>query len=211
MRVLATALCILLSVPVHAQASPWRVTAGVEEPAPAGDDRAAEYFRRGSKAYELGNYAEAVKLFERSYELSDQADLLFNLGQAYARWYEVEPNIDHLRKSRKLYQNYIIRLDADERLSADARAEAEERIAEVERQIEAHEADENTPEPKPPGPKDKPVYKKGWFWGTIVGVVLVAGGVTAAVLLTRNKGDDFDPELGTLGIGRAPRPLGLRF
>src|SRR5262245_1514057 len=38
-----------------------------------------------------------------------------------------------------------------------------------------------------PQKADKPVYKKGWFWATMVGVaVVVAGGVTAAVLLTQN-------------------------
>jgi tetratricopeptide (TPR) repeat protein len=34
---------------------------------------------------------------------------------------------------------------------------------------------------------DKPVYKKWWFWTTLVGAVAVAGGVTAAVLLTQNS------------------------
>ena len=33
---------------------------------------------------------------------------------------------------------------------------------------------------------DKPVYKKGWFWGVVVGgAVVVAGAITLGVLLSR--------------------------
>ena len=34
--------------------------------------------------------------------------------------------------------------------------------------------------------RDKPVYKKGWFWGVVVGgVVVAAGAITLGVLLSR--------------------------
>jgi hypothetical protein len=45
-------------------------------------------------------------------------------------------------------------------------------------------------------PDHKPVYKRGWFWGVIGGLV-VAGAVTAAIVLTRKPG--FEPELGSIG------------
>jgi hypothetical protein len=40
------------------------------------------------------------------------------------------------------------------------------------------------------------VYRRGWFWGLIGGLV-VAGAVTAAIVLTRKPG--FEPELGSIG------------
>lgn len=57
------------------------------------------------------------------------------------------------------------------------------------------------------------MYRRGWFWAVVgVGVLAVAGGVTAGVLLGRR--DDGKPaELGTIGptSGQAPTGLGFRF
>ena len=35
--------------------------------------------------------------------------------------------------------------------------------------------------------QQKPVYKKWWFWTTMVGVLVIAGGVTGGVLATRGQ------------------------
>lgn len=207
MRLLIPSLALSLALPAPAVASPYVVRSATEEPSPQ-DREAAEAFRNGSKAYEMGNYEEAVQLFERSYELSASAALLFNLGQAYSRWYEIDPDIEHLRKARKLFENYITRLEAEGDLSTEVRAETEERIAEVEQQIDEHERAKQSERPTK---TDKPVYKKGWFWGTIVGVVVAAGAVTTAVLLTRDRDDGLDPELGTIQGSAGSRALGLRF
>jgi tetratricopeptide (TPR) repeat protein len=207
MRLLIPFVALSLALPPPAVASPYAVHSAMEEPSPQ-EQEAADAFRKGSKAYEMGNYAEAVRLFERSYELSANADLLFNLGQAYSRWYEIDPDVEHLRKARKLYQNYLTRVEAEGNLTDDVRAETEERIADVERRIDEHE---RARQRERPTTTDKPVYKKGWFWGTIAGVVVAAGAVTLAVLLTRDRDEGFDPELGTIHGARGPRPLGFRF
>ena len=98
------------------------------------------------------------------------------------------------------------------------RAEAESQISRLDEQIAELEAkrvvpppvvkpDEDPPPPPPPDqPTRKPVYKRGWFWGLIGGLV-VAGAVTAAVVLTRKAG--FEPELGSIGPNSGP--VGLRF
>lgn len=164
----------------------------------------AEY-RKGSDAYALGNYEEAVGHFERAFELSQEPALLFNLGQSYTRWYDISNDLEHLKKARRLYENYVLTIgatDLSEGQQADARADAQRRISEVDRRIAQHDDDGPRPSTtRTDGKPKKPVHKRAWFWVAIVGGLAVVGGVTAAVLLT-NKRPGFDPELGT--IGRAP-------
>jgi hypothetical protein len=178
----------------------------------------AEY-RAGSDAYALGNYEEAVLHFERAYELSQQPALLFNLGQSYTRWYDISNDVEHLKKARRLYENYVLNVGAtnlDEQGQADARADAQRRITEVDRLIAKHQ-DATTGPVGEDDKSNKPVHKKAWFWVAIIGGAAVIGGVAAAVVVTtRPKG--FEPELGIIGsspsAGRSPLEGGgltLRF
>ncbi len=220
----AVAVCLLGLTPV-AHASPFAVpTIDAGSPAAGGSDgptpelggeqdplvaEAKAEYRAGSDAYALGNYEAAVEHFERSYELAHEPALLFNLGQSYTRWYDISNDIEHLKKARRLYENYVLNIGAtelDEEQQAQVRADAQRRIAEVDRRIAQHE--EGT---SGSGKPKKPVYEKAWFWLAIVGGLAVVGGVTAAVVLTTRK-PGFEPELGT--IGRAPLDGGgltLRF
>jgi len=72
--------------------------------------QAAELYREGTKAYELGQYPKAAELFEAAWDLVPEPDLLYNLGQAHWRWFDIDPNIDHLRKARTFFQNYDKRM-----------------------------------------------------------------------------------------------------
>jgi tetratricopeptide (TPR) repeat protein len=184
-----------------------------EDDDPATAEAKAEY-RAGSDAYALSNYEEAVAHFERAYELSQQPALLFNLGQSYTRWYSISNDIEHLKKARRLYENYVLNVGAtnlDEQGQADARADAQRRIAEVDRMIAAHKDPSGNGEGPGPDKQDKPVHKKAWFWVAIIGgAALIGGGVAAAVLLTRPD-EGFVPELGTLGRGGLDNGLTLRF
>lgn len=204
----------LASLPPVAHASPFAVpmidaaaAPSGEEPEPADEDptiaEAKAEYRAGSDAYALGNYQEAVARFERAYELTHQPELLFNLGQSYTRWYDISNDLEHLKKARRLYENYVLNVgatDMDEEQQAQASADAQRRIAEVDRRIAQHE-DTTEPGPATDDKPKKPIHKKAWFWVTIVGGLAVIGGVTAAVVLTTRK-PSFEPELGT--IGRAP-------
>jgi tetratricopeptide (TPR) repeat protein len=179
-----------------------------EEELSEADREAQAEYRAGSDAYALGNYEEAVRHFERSYELSQQPALLFNLGQSYTRWYDISNDVEHLKKARRLYENYVLNVGAthlDEQGQADARADAQRRITEVDRLIAKHQDATTGPVGEDDKP-NKPVHKKAWFWVAIIGGAAVIGGVTAAVAVTtRPKG--FEPELGI--IGRSPSsPLG---
>jgi hypothetical protein len=174
----------------------------------------AEY-RAGSDAYALGNYEEAVRHFERAYELSQEPALLFNLGQSYTRWYDISNDIEHLKKARRLYENYVLNVGAthlDEQGQADARADAQRRITEVDRLISKHQDAASGPIGEDGETSKKPVHKKAWFWVAIIGGAAVIGGAVAAGVITSGKPDSWTPELGT--IGRSPLESGgltLRF
>jgi tetratricopeptide (TPR) repeat protein len=163
------------------------------------DGEAKAAYRAGSDAYALGNYEEAVQQFERAFQLSQAPALLFNLGQAYTRWYDISNDVEHLKKARRLYENYVLSIgatDLDEEQQAQAQADAQRRITEVDRRIAAHEEAASGGE-SDQSRQRKPVHKAPWFWLTIVGSLAVVGGVTAAIVITRRPG--FEPELGTIG------------
>jgi len=183
------------------------ISAATSPTQPLSDDPALEY-RRGEQAYALGNYEQAVRHFEHSYELSNFADLLYNLGMAYSQWHGLDGDVGHLRKAKRLFQNYTKRLAENPAMDQSQRDEAEAQIARLDEQIAEHEKrvaapppvvkPDPQPQPQPPldQPEKKPVYKRGWFWG-VIGVVVVAAAVTTAVVLTRKPG--FEPELGSIG------------
>lgn len=88
-------------------------------PAPESDPvderaAAAAAFLEGSKYYELGQYPRAIEKFERAWELSNEPLLLFNLGQANWKWFEVDPDVEHLRRARQSFENYDKRMKGSE-------------------------------------------------------------------------------------------------
>ena len=220
------------AAPVSADSAQGTGAEGEKATAPVAltSDPELEY-RLGTQAYALGKYELAIVHFERSYELSNHPYLLYNLGMAYAQWHGLSPDLGHLRKARRLFQNYIKALADDASLDQEQRDEAEAQIARIDEQIAETEAKqkaaappvEGPQEPKTTGPQqppvdqgpsdERPVYRRGWFWAVIgVGVLAVAGGVTAGVLLSRRDGGK-PAELGTIGptSGQAPTGLGFRF
>lgn len=120
---------------------PSEVTAEAPEPEPtpsAQTDRqqAAELFFEGTKYYELGQYPEAIDHFQRAWELAPEPQLLYNLGQAHWKWFDVDPDIDHLRRARTFFQNYDKRMRSLEGYSS---AEVDGFIRAISAQIEAEE------------------------------------------------------------------------
>ncbi|MBK8261695.1 MAG: hypothetical protein IPK80_10185 [Nannocystis sp.] len=214
-RVRGVLLLALVSAPWVAQdahASPWVVHLRSAVPTDEAMSEAQREYQLGTHAYALGNYDQAVLHFERSYELSDRPELLFNIGQSYAQWYTLSGDPAQLRKARKLFQNYIKFLDASEGDDAEARADAERRIAEIDAELAALAP---TPQPQvTPPPVDapppaeatkRPLHRRGWFWGVVVGgAIVIAAGITAGVLLSRDP--PFEPELGILGRSGSAGP-----
>ena len=180
--------------------------------AEARDDVAAakEHFRNGTKAFDLGHYAEAVKEYEAAYTAKDEPSLLFNIGQAY-RLGGDNPN------AVRSYKSYLRRVP-----NAPNRAAVETRIEELQKTIEQQQrAKEGPPEgtmvppvvheappptvtlsqtaPPPPAPEKPPIYKRGWFWGVMAGVVVVGVGVGLGVGLGTARAPSFNPTVKDVG------------
>lgn len=144
--------CLLLATggPAHA-AEPAAQATTAEAPSDAAAEAEAQrLFEEGSQAYNLGNFEAAIERFEAAYNLSHASALLYNIGQAYSKRYEVDPDPAFLRKARVLYLNFA---KINEAAGEDAR-DARDRVAAIDARLAELAAAE--PEPKPEGPAPGP-------------------------------------------------------
>ena len=182
----------------------------------ADEPDAKSLFMRGRTAYALGRFSEAADLFEKAFELKQDPAILYNAAQAHRL-------AGDKKKALVLYQNYL-RLFGEPENST----EVEHRISELKAAIDAEQkANTNPPtdlmtgktEPAPsaapsltPSPttpalvatatharENKPLAKRGWFWGVVVGGAVVVGGVVALGVVLGAKHQDPIPTLGTVG------------
>lgn len=123
----------------------------VLDPAAADRANAEAAYRQGSDLYELGKYADAIEQFQRAWELSKESQLLYNLGQAHWKWFDADPEIDHLRQAALFFRNYDKRM----RLTEDYEpVEIDNILKAIDAQIEVEErkiADANRPVLVQPG------------------------------------------------------------
>jgi tetratricopeptide (TPR) repeat protein len=122
-------------------------------------------------------YAEALKEFNEAYRLSHRSAFLYNIGVCYENLGQPEQAIDAFER--------FLREDTSDR------ADVEARIAKLRSQVSTS--------PRP-ARRERPLYRRGWFWGVVGGaVVVVAAGVTLGVVLgTRSNSIQRLPDL-TLG------------
>ena len=164
---------------------------------------AKQHYERGTTLYDLGKYLEAAHEYEAAFDAHSDPALLFNIGQAFRL------GGDNASATRA-YRSYLRRLpDAPnraevERLLASLSSEENRPPAPTRTEAPAQpKAEMGEPRPlaqppasvtvTPPAPtqtsvskhalEHRPVYKRWWFW-TMVGVVVVGGAVTAAVVAT---------------------------
>jgi tetratricopeptide (TPR) repeat protein len=104
-------------------------------------ESAEQLYEDGRKAYRLGRYDEAVKKFERSYELSDQPLLLYNIALSYKRLYGISKDVGDLRRSKTVFEEFINVASADSSLATEIE-DARARLAEIDAEIERAEAAE---------------------------------------------------------------------
>jgi len=100
--------------PPSESTEPAPSTEGVDPQDTPERQQAAALFMKGTEAYELGQYETAAALFEQAWRLAPEPAMLFNLGQAHWRWFDVDPKIDHLRQARTFFQNYDKRMQGTE-------------------------------------------------------------------------------------------------
>lgn len=170
----------------------------------AGDDErvveAQRHYEAGMASYHLEEYDQAISEWESGYRAKPAPQFLYNIAQAY----RLSKRPD---KALSFYQKYL-KLDPN----AANRPEVERHIAELTTIVESQRraAERPSTQPLPPADsapttasavpattaradltaaapsRDRPLYKKGWFWGVVVGgAVLVAGGVTLGLVLGR--------------------------
>jgi tetratricopeptide (TPR) repeat protein len=182
-------------------------------PAPDGQDRTEEakgLFNAGRAAFDSGRYADSLDYFQRAYAISGRAGLLYNIGLAYDRLREDERALD-------AYDQYLTHApDAQNRVEVETRAAAI-RAALARRQpaeaaaptpaetaaaatAPAPVATAATSEPTPRADRETSsgLLSQWWFW--VAAGVVVAGGVTAGVLVASSGDDEPDPIAPSSGI-----------
>jgi tetratricopeptide (TPR) repeat protein len=181
--VAASSISVSSLATAHAQAGDAS-TAEEEATGTSSRDREARaIYEAAVVAFDEGRFEDALRLFRRAYELSERAELLFNVGTA----------ADRLRYNEEALEAFEAYLAA--RPDADNRANVEARIAVLRRAI----ADAARPTPEPSivvvrerEPGTEPPPKSRWWIGLIAGVVVAAGAAAViAVVATRNGDDDF--------------------
>jgi len=167
---------------------------------PEGDAEARREFEVGREAYDHGAFSEARSHFERAFQLSRRRELLFNIGRAadsegnperaisaYSAYLEVFPeaaNRDFVRaRLEKMRADHAARASAEARPPSAAPLPVEVAQASI--------AQTSLASPLPGAPRrddrDSPrsLWRRPWVW-SVIGAV-VAGGVTAGVLATRDR------------------------
>src|SRR5947207_1312620 len=96
----------------------------VSSTARAGDSdvsEARDHYRRGTKAFELGSYEEAIKEYAAAYRLRDDPALLYNLGQANRLG-------NHPTEALRFFRLFLIKVP-----DTQSRSEVEAKIAELQK------------------------------------------------------------------------------
>ncbi len=208
--ILTTVAMASSTLPLQAAAADNRRVIGPEEapasePAPSGGNDARSMYEAGERAYRRGRFQEALDLFGKAYDLSEQPLLLYNIALAHRQLYDVANDVGELRRGRAVLKNFMLFADRDPDLDA---TDAKKLLAEVEQLIADHK--ESTPEvvpgpgPDPVDPIDKPKPPHGKdpgrnlrIAGAVVmgtGGVMVVGGTIAGIFFAV-RGKDFTSDL----------------
>jgi tetratricopeptide (TPR) repeat protein len=164
-------------------------------------------YQKGEKAYRLGQFEEAATAFEKAYEKSGLPDILYNIGLSHLRWYDVDPDVAHLRKAKVVFENYVIEIQKNPELGD--LDEAATLIKEIDQKIEDHEKaaaeaaaaaanqdkdDDDVDTPVDLGPDPGKKLRLGGAIAMGVGGVFIVGGVVSGVVLGV-RGQEFEENL----------------
>ena len=193
-------LTLVLGLHLHAHAQ------DPQSEASTSDAEARAAFAAGSSAFGEGAFQGALRRFERSYELSGQPDLLYNIGQCHDRLRNDSQAITSFEAFIEARPNSGERTAVEQRLSilrervaqheaqAQQLEDAERRAMDSERQRLAQQ----TLAAQPTSDEERtPLVRQWWLW-TIVGVVVV-GATVGVVAATRDPGVE-SPILGDGGV-----------
>jgi tetratricopeptide (TPR) repeat protein len=105
-------------------------------PATAGADEvgeAREHYKKGTKAFELGAYDEAIAEYSAAYRLRDDPALLYNLAQAHRL-------ANHAAEALRFYRLFLMKVPA-----ATNRDEVEDKIRELQKLVDQQRKTQNLP------------------------------------------------------------------
>ena len=154
---------------------------------------AKEHYRKGIKAYDLGDFEKAIREFQEAYELREDPAYLYNLAQSYRR-------NGNLPKAISLYQSYLRKSP-----EAENKDEVEKRIVELQKAIAPPDKvqppagdDDSAKSPTPAQPQPVPVPVAptpapvpvpaptqdgaGWSGKAITGAILSGAGGLSLVM-----------------------------
>lgn len=150
-------LMFLLAAPVRGQTPE---AAGCEAKA-----QCVALYEQAQQQSKAGQLAEAEKSYRLAYEVSHDARLLFNIARVLDKRGQKE-------EALSTYRQFLDAPVADEAQKAKAR----EFVAQLEGKREDPSSSSG----------GVPVYKKGWFWGVLIGSTVAVGlGIGLGVGLSR--------------------------
>jgi len=186
------ALYLLLTPTMVANGAPIQTPAMFQ---PATDLSEAEaLYNEGQVLYESADYNGAIAKFTEalgeaknagSQDFRVRGILLYNIGKAHIKAYEIDKDLSHLRQARSIYKQFIKDADIEamfEQFNPEDVSDARKELRALELRLEGLESTEK-PEtlPPPPAPIEAPVdWKKPRNTGiglTAVGSVALVGGV----------------------------------
>ena len=183
MRVLIATLLVTLSSPAQAEEKHAAPATDGNPPAQVNaKDAARAHNLTAKRLFNLGKFDQAVEAYQKAYKALPLPEFLYNLGQCHQRM----EGAAHLERAKFFFEGYLTN-----KPDATNRAEVEQEIKEIQHTLDTMR---RLPRPVLLVPQEgnpslaasaepTPWYKSWWLW-TIVGAA-VAGGATAAVLLTR--------------------------
>ena len=121
-------IVLVAPAPSWAQVAPAPVAdPGVTDAAaaperPSAVDRAKRHYQRGSEAFAVGRFDEAIKELEEAYRLSGESVLLFNIAKAHEKLGDLDEAMRH-------YRDYA---DLSTEISDEDRQEVKEIVAKLE-------------------------------------------------------------------------------
>ena len=161
-------------------------------------DDAAALYRTGGVLYESADYQGAIVKFTKALTIvvslggedHTRLTLLYNIGLAHQKQFEIDRDVTHLRTALNLYRRY--RKFARETGSLMDEMDVEPRILRLEKQLRTNDQiqrnreknrEENKPLPAPPpaGDSASPVDDGGWKKSRNTGIGLVVGGAGATI------------------------------
>lgn len=153
--------------------------------------QARAHLEMGRQALEAGDHAEALSQLQRSFELSPDPELRFDLGRCHLE-------LGQRDEARRQLELYLAEVDPG-LITAERRQEVEAMLASMEEETPPPELspEEASAEPPPhqpiePAPTSRRRLSPAWFWSSLgLAAALAIGGAVTGGLVMR-AGDEYD-------------------